>query len=36
MRKLLVLAGTALLLTACSSTQDSAVDVYGDTNGGWS
>lgn len=36
MRKLLVLAGTALLLTACSSTQDSAADVYGDTNGGWS
>ncbi|MBP5343723.1 MAG: peptidoglycan-associated lipoprotein Pal [Alphaproteobacteria bacterium] len=35
MKRLLAAAGTALLLVACSSTQESAMDVYGDANGGW-
>ena len=34
MKKLLVLATSALLLTACSSTKNGA-ELYGNTNGGW-
>ncbi|MBQ3695829.1 MAG: peptidoglycan-associated lipoprotein Pal [Alphaproteobacteria bacterium] len=34
MKKLLVLTASALLLVACSSTQDGA-ELYGDVNGGW-
>jgi len=34
MKKLLVLAASALLLTACSSTKNGA-ELYGNPNGGW-
>ena len=35
MNKLFAVVGTALLLTACASSQETAIDTYGDTNGGW-
>ena len=34
MKKLLILAASALLLTACSSTKEGA-ELYGTTDGGW-
>ena len=35
MNKLLAIVSAALLVTACSSSEDAAFDTYGDVSGGW-
>ena len=35
MNKLFAIMGAALLLTACSSSEDTAMNAYADVNGGW-
>jgi len=35
MKKLFVMIGSALLLTACTSTTDADLDMYKSSNGGW-
>ena len=35
MKNLLVMVSATLLLAACTSSQETAMDTYGDTNGGW-